>query len=123
MNRIIEIAPGVTLSRPQLAAATPEFGVVRMRREANGQLTPMLRTWKAEVKLTKDLPEQLGVEIDYRTMLRLAAAGFISTRRPSPRLTLVNIASLIEHMDACQDPEFWTPARMKRWNDANTESL
>lgn len=123
MSRIIEIAPGETIPRPELAKHVPEFGIVRMQREANGQLTPMLRTWKPEVRLTKDLPGKLGLEMDYRTLLRLAIAGFIESRRPAPRLTLISIPSLVSHMDACRDPEFWTPARITAWNAANAEGL
>jgi len=123
LNRIIEIAPGQTLPRVELAQHVPAFGIVRMRRETNGQLTPLLRTWEPEVRLTKDLPEQLGLELDYRTLSRLAASGSALLDKPAPRLTLISIPSLVAHMDECADPEFWTPERTARFNAARAEGI
>lgn len=119
-RHLIRIAPDAKPTE-NLAERVPTIGVVRLARDPKGRLIPMLRTWKPEVRLTKDLPAQLGIEIDYRTLCRLISAGFIRARRPAPRLTLVSIESLIEHLDLCRDPEFWEGENLERYQLAQAE--
>ena len=54
---------------------------------------------------------------------RLAAAGFIRSRRPSPETLEIHLPSFAEHLRAVEaDPKFWTRHdRMRRWRAALRE--
>lgn len=122
-RNIIPVAPGVSIEDARGKAHVPSLGVVNLVRQKDGSLIPMLRTWKPYVKLTVDLPEKLGLDLTYRTLRTLILAGFVDARAITPRQTLVNVGSLFAHFDAVRDPEFWTPERVKAWEDANALKL
>ncbi len=122
-RNIIPVAPGVTIEDARGKANCPSLGVVNLVRQKDGSLIPMLRTWKPWVKLTVDLPEKLGIELSYRTLRTLILAGFVDARAITPRQTLVNVGSLFAHFDNVRDPEFWTPERVRAWEDANALKL
>lgn len=67
-----------------------------------------LRAGPRWAKLDRKLAATLGVSSD--TVRRLAAAGFIEIRQPSPELYLLDIDSWHNHLDATDpdvDPDFW----------------
>ena len=49
------------------------------------------------------------------TIYRLLKAGFIAGARLSPRKILVEVTSLQAHVQALQDPDFWTTERRSRY--------
>ncbi|MBB5351087.1 hypothetical protein HNR46_001321 [Haloferula luteola] len=113
-RNIIPIPPG-------LIPGIPSLGVVNLVRQKDGSLIPMLRTWKPEVQLTKDIPSKLGLELSWRNLRIAVRAGFIISRRPAPRVTLIRIDSLMNYLEESADPEFWTPQRTHEWELAARE--
>lgn len=116
----IEVAPGVRIGQ-RIADHAPKYGFVRLRRNADGTLTPMLSTWGCHIPLTMDLGERLGIHVDYRTFKALIGGGFIRAKKLSPRRTLIEVESLHHHLLECEDPEFWTEERIARYQAAEAE--
>lgn len=116
-GEIVEIAPGEkTADLPR--TAVPKYGFVHLMRQPDGSYTPVLQSWGEMIRMTSDLPHRIGLNTDYSTLRRLLIAGFIKYRHFSPGTILIDLQSLYEHMDACKDPEFWTPERIKRYRQA-----
>jgi len=66
-------------------------------------------------KITARLCAALGVS--YETIRRLANAGFVEIRQPSPDLFLLDLDSWRQHLDNTDpniNPEFWAPGKRNR---------
>lgn len=118
--RAAEIAPGIYAPSEALPReVVPRYGICQLMRQADGSYLPVLKGWAPKWKLVTD-PEKiraaLGIAINYRTLIRLWRAGFIAASMPGPSTTLIDLASLTNHLNATQDPEFWTPERRARYS-------
>ena len=94
----------------------PKVGIVRWIPEGDGTYRPRVQILETWVRVS--LAHQYGVSIPRDTLVRLGNAGFIELCQPSPCHTAVNLDSLLRHIEACKDPEFWNPERMTRYRAA-----
>ncbi len=121
-TRLSEVAPGQWAAQTIHPDDVPRYGLVRMMRQADGTYLPILKHHSQYVRMTRELPEQLGLkDLPSRTLYRIIAAGFVAHSRPAPNVILVDLVSLTEHVQAARDPEFWTPMRRKQYSDACAE--
>lgn len=111
-NKTIEVAPGERYTDIP-AANVPKAGIVRWVPAGDGTYRPRLQVMETWVRVGQC--EQFGIHIKRDTLIRLGIAGFISICQPSPMTPSISIESLIAHMEASQDPEFWTDERLERY--------
>lgn len=121
-TRLVEIAPGQWAAGDIHPSDVPRYGLVRLMRQTDGSYIPVLKQHSQYVRMSHDLPEQLGLKgLSPKTLYRIIAAGFVASSRPAPAVILVDLLSLSEHVEAARDPEFWTPEKRRRWSDACAE--
>jgi hypothetical protein len=104
----VEIAPGQETDVSVPRSAVPQYGFVKLMRQGDGSYLPVLKTWSETIRLRESTPTDLGLDISYMTLKRLIVAGFIRGRLIAPDTCLLDLASLYEHIERCQDFEFWT---------------
>jgi hypothetical protein len=114
----VQLAPGQESRIPVPREAVPRYGMVQLMRQTDGTYLPVLKTWSETVRLTCSLPNDLGLDVSYNTLVRLVTAGFVQGTRIAPETTLIDLESLVAHMEACRDPEYWTPARVQKYREA-----
>lgn len=119
-TRLAQIAPGCYVPRSIDPADLPRYGYFRLMRQRDGSYLPILKHWGQWRRLDDDLWRHLGLQgLSKRTFLRLCNAGFIRRIRPSPKVILVDLGSLCDHLSAAEDPEFWTPERIRQFQNAS----
>lgn len=115
---IIEITPGEFRECKVARGALPRHGYISLMRLADGNYMQVLNSWGETVRLTEDLLRQLGIDISPDTLRRLMNGDFVRWTRPAPNTTLLDLASLHAHLEACRDPDFWTEERVRKYRDA-----
>ena len=113
----IQIAPGATaedIPREEV----PRYGFVKLMRQADGSYLPILQSHGHTVRLGETFCQDYGIDTHTKTIRRLIVAGFVSGHFISPHALLVDLSSFHEHMEACKDPDFWTPDRRKKFSQA-----
>lgn len=111
-NQTIAVAPGERyVDIPP--AKVPQAGIVRWVPAGDGTYRPRLQVMETWVRVGQC--EQFGIHIKRDTLIRLGIAGFIKICQPSPMTPSISIESLLEHMEAAKDPEFWTEERLERY--------
>ncbi|MDD3885374.1 MAG: hypothetical protein PHI35_00700 [Victivallaceae bacterium] len=113
----IEVAPGVTTA-PLPVVTVPRVAVARLQPVGGGDYRPVVKVLGVWARLTLHLPQELGLKISYSVLRRLALAQFVESRQPSPCCFEINLESLEKHLEACTDPEFWTPEKRRRYIEA-----
>ena len=113
---IIEVAPGVFRPSPP-GAALPHYGIVRLRRLANGHLEMVPKTFRGYVRGGASLRNHCGIDICRNTIVRLWRNGFIRATQPSPQTILVDVDSLLQHLRDCSEPGYWTAERRRQYKD------
>ena len=115
---LLLIAPGLYRVAEGIdPASIPDILLARTHRAADGaiRLVPAGEQW---IRVDSETVEALGLKGNWQTLLRLAACGFIEIVRPSPRTSLLNLASWWSHLRrVAEDPDFWdegTPAGRER---------
>lgn len=111
----VEVAPGEKYVDLPITLA-PKVGIVRWVPVGDGSYKPRLQVMETWIRVTA--AAQFGVHIKRDTLIRLGVAGFISISQPSPQNTSVSLESLLEHLERCKDPEFWTEARLVKYRRA-----
>jgi hypothetical protein len=94
----------------------PKVGIVRWIPSGDGSYRPKLQVLEIWVRVTH--AHLYGITIPRDTLVRLGNAGFIELSQPSPGHTAVNLDSLLAHIEACKDPEFWTETRQAQYREA-----
>ena len=61
---------------------------------------------------------RIGLKVSANTLKRLGRAGFIRLRRPVPAQYQLHIGSLIEHLENCEEEDFWTEANVRKYMEA-----
>jgi len=113
----VRIAPGQEVTDiPR--KAIPRYGFVHLMRLTDGSYTPVLKSWNQMCRLSLTITEDLGLDIERTTLLRLIRGGFIQGHYITPSLCLFDLHSLYEHLDACKDPEFWDEKKRKAYQQA-----
>jgi hypothetical protein len=70
--------------------------------------------WMRVTEAAEKLPLGLSEEV----ILTLIRAGFVEGSRAAPHSCMVNVVSLLEHIDTtADDPDFWTRERLQTYKD------
>jgi hypothetical protein len=112
----VEAAPGercVWLRDEQIPR---RVGVFTWQRLGDGTYAPLVRVYDTLVRLS-DVKKH-GILIPWDTLRRLTTGGFVKYTQPAPGSIFICMDSLIEHLTAAEDPEFWTPERLRRYSAA-----
>ena len=111
-----EAAPGFWApSKPSFPPVDETALGYWVRNPAAGPDAYTLRAGPRWAKIDQRLAALLGVSSD--TIRRLAAAGFVEIRQPSPELYLLDLDSWQRHLDdtdPAEDPDFWAPDKPNR---------
>ena len=117
-----EVTPGAFEEANVHTADVQRYGLAWLMRQADGRYLPVLKGHSQHVKLTRELPGQLGFkDLSYGGIRRLITAGFVSSSRITPDVIHIDLASLAEHIQATRDPEFWSRANRRKYSDAAAE--
>lgn len=112
----IQVAPGERYADLP-AELAPRVGIVRMVPVGEGLYKPRLQVMENWVRVTET--EQFGIYISRDTLVRLGVAGFVPISQPSPQIITISLEGLLDHIEKCKDPEFWTERRMHQYRIAN----
>jgi hypothetical protein len=116
---LVEVAPGQYAAPGVHPSDVPRYGLVRLMRQPDGTYAPVLKHHGQWMRCGAELLKNCGLEaLPLRTFYRLINAGFVKKSRPSPNVILVDLGSLVDHIEASSDPEFWTAERMKQFRQA-----
>jgi hypothetical protein len=116
-GQTIRITPGLEI-QPAPIAAVPAFAVVEWISKPDGTFRPQLTTHAEWISLTDEQQSIPGIPASRSTLLRLGRAGFVKLRRITPLWVQIHLPSLIEHLENCEDPEFWDDKRTERYRRA-----
>jgi hypothetical protein len=114
----IRITPDLAVLPHAPLAAVPAFGLVEWVRTADGKFEARLITHDQWIALSRYPADQIGLPISRDTLLRLGRAGFIRMRRPTPFEWQYHLGSLIEHLEAAEEEDFWDETNIKRYREA-----
>jgi hypothetical protein len=91
------------------------YGVVRMLRRQDGSYMPVIKTYSRWVKLTATTLIDLGLAncLSRQTIDRLIQCGVIDHSQPSPQIILIDVDSLLSHLERTREPGWWTDERRK----------
>ncbi len=122
-TRLIEIAPGTFAATEISAADVPRYGLVRLMRQTDGSYLPVLKHHGQWRRCGEEMLRDCGLDaIPMRTFYRLVNAGFVRKSRPTPNGYMVDLSSLVEHIEAASQPGFWTPERLRQWRAATDQN-
>lgn len=119
----VEFMPGrVTEVAAMEVRGAPKYVICRLRLQPNGTYAMIPETWNQMARMTRELHAELGLPCSHQTIYKLVYAGFVRGHLLTHRTFLVDLASLAEHLQACEVGEgkepFWTRARMERYRQA-----
>ena len=120
-GRPIEVVPGKTVMPAPDDLDIPKIALVSWQKIGPSEYRPVVRIHERWVRLTQDLPEKLGMGIDYSTLQRLIKGNFIASRRPGPSAITIDLESWFAHLAANSDPEFWSLRDDPKTNLTNKE--
>jgi hypothetical protein len=120
----VEFMPGRVMELAAFeAASVPKFVVAKLVKQGNGTFALIPQQWSQQVRLTKQLCREMGIQCDRKIIYNLIRAGLVKGTMISPRNTMVDLVSLVEHIQSCQmgagKPVFWTKARIERYRFAS----
>ena len=117
---LVEVAPGQYAAPSVHPSDVPRFGLVRLMRQPDGTYAPVLKHHGQWVRCGTEMLKNCGLEgLPLRTFYRLVNAGFVKQSRPTPNVILVDLASLVDHIHASGDPEFWNEDRLRQFRLAD----
>jgi hypothetical protein len=111
----VEIAPGEAYADLP-AEQAPRVGIVRWVPAGDGLFRPRVQLLENWIRTTH--APQFGIHIKPETLVRLGNSGFIKFSQTSPGHNAVCLESLLDHIEKCRDPEFWTTERRKQYTTA-----
>lgn len=113
--RAIRVAPGTEVI-PVDVRTIPALGVFEWRHNADGTYTPLLRVKDAWLRVSE--AEKLPLGLSAEVISKLVRGGFVVGSQAAPNNFMVNVASLLEHIEECaEDPDYWTTERRNRFRD------
>lgn len=102
----IEVAPGKTATLNE--KTMPKVGVCRFIPIGNGEYKIQIDTKLSWVRLRPNTPKELGLGIEYRSLFRLVATGFVLGQKVTPNCWQFSLQSYFDHLERVRnDPEFW----------------
>ncbi|MCX6901706.1 MAG: hypothetical protein NT105_23755 [Verrucomicrobia bacterium] len=102
----VEVAPGQFVVECP-AGQAPRVGLHDLQPAGDGTYRPVVRIHSRNLRLTVKLPAQLGLGVNYKTLVRLIRAGFVDGSQVGPRNYDFSLQSYFDHRDRCKDMEFW----------------
>lgn len=116
----IRISPDETVADwPDHIPVPSRIGVFEWSAQADGAYKPKIRLQNKMVKMSLDVPEELGLGCSYKTLRRLMIAGFVASEQVSPGQYAFDLQSFYQHRAKVRaDPEFWTGANLRRFMEA-----
>jgi hypothetical protein len=116
-NKPVQVTPDQRARKvaPLPAELTPLFAVSAWQPAGDGTYRPVAKLYERGVS-TAEAEKLTGISPD--TLRRLIRAGFVIGGQPTPGKFEVNLPSLMAHIEATRDPEFWTEARRQKWSEA-----
>lgn len=113
--RTIHVAPGTEVIPADLRTI-PALGVFEWRRNTDGTYTPLVRVRDAWLRVSE--AEKLPLGLSAEVISKLVRGGFVVGSQAAPNNFMVNVASLLEHIEECaEDPDYWTTERRNRFRD------
>ncbi len=112
-----DLEPGQHVHLIGAPANVARYGVVRMQRNPDGTYTPLVKTYSRWIKLSPTTLIELGLinALSKETIHRLIDCCIVIARYPSPGITLIDVDSLLAHIERSRDPHWWTAERSRRY--------
>lgn len=105
---MVKVAPGRWVPTTD---ESPEYTLCIWRECGGGEYEPVPESTRL-VRVNSPLLKALGLPQQFRTLNRLAEAGFIEMIHAAPRMYMLNIDSWFNHLRrVAEDEEFWEPGR------------
>lgn len=124
-SKMTEIAPGHYVSNDS-SIPPGEFsrcGIAKLTR-IDGKWHESFRLLSGQERVTKKLMTKLGINLNYRIVRALILGGLVKGSRPSPFVTMVDMADLAKHIAKTSKPGFWTKERraayQKGWQECQS---
>lgn len=120
----VEFMPGRVMElTPFESAKVPKFVVAKLVKQSNGTFAMIPQHWSQQVRLTNQLCRDMGIQCDRKIIYNLIRAGLVKGTMISPRNTMVDVVSLVEHIQRCQigsgKPVYWTKANTEKYRFAS----
>ncbi|MES2707139.1 MAG: hypothetical protein V4726_11115 [Verrucomicrobiota bacterium] len=78
--------------------AVGQYGLVKLVLLPDGTLKAIWKSWNATMRITRDLPRRLGLDVDFGTLHILVRSGIVRGSKFSPFTTLIDLDSLMTHI-------------------------
>lgn len=112
----VEAAPGERVVWLRDEQIVQHYGVFAWQKLGDGTFAPCVRVHDTLVRLSEVAKH--GIPIPWDTLRRLHLGGFVKCSQPAPGSIYIYIESLIAHLEAAEDPEFWNEDRRRRYSAA-----
>lgn len=109
---------GLFRARDLPREAVPTHVCAQLMRMEDGTFRPNLRQASARVPFDQDhLLRDLGLPISRQGIKRLIAAGHIQAEQPEPDLWVIDLASLLRHINRTRERGWWTEERLAEYRE------
>lgn len=100
--------------RPADIRKIPALGIFDWQSNGDGSFSPMIRVKEAWLRVSE--AEKLPLGVSAEVMFKLIKGGFVIGAQPAPHSTIINIPSLLEHLETtAENPDFWTSENRRRY--------
>ena len=111
----IQVAPSVSII-PADIRKIPALGIFEWKGNGDGTYTPFVRVKDAWLRVSE--AEKLPLGLSAEVIVKLFRGGFIIGSQPAPNNIIINVASLLDHIEECgEDPDYWTREKRQRFKD------
>lgn len=117
----VEVAPGKMALMNIPRKKVGKFGLMKVVIRGDGTPLIVWKSWHTKVKLTRDLPAKLGIDVHVETLRALVYAGIVDGVKFSPSLILIDLDSLAHHMEQATGAgarDYWTAERQDAYSQA-----
>lgn len=104
--------------------AVKRWALVEMIPQGDGSYRPdLVEDWSTWARLTRDLPQRLGVPgLSYTTLYRLVVGRWIEAVQPAPDTILISLGSLMAHLRRTvrgdDGQSWWTDEKRRAWSQS-----
>lgn len=114
---LIEVAPGQKIAALKIDQIE-RVALADILPQGDGTFRAVARVARRWLIVSPRNLRQLGSDHSVATLQRLIKAGFVKGRQPSPRVNEFDLMSYLEHLERCEDPEFWTERRRELYKQS-----